>query len=67
MTQIKIWKCNICGKEFRPDSSGYDANVTIDIVIPSASHFETDSHYYFEDTCIDCRSQLVRAIDGLIR
>jgi hypothetical protein len=67
MTLIKIWKCNICGKEFRPDSSGYDANVEVDIVIPSASRYETDAHYHFDDTCTNCRNELILAIDKLIK
>ena len=67
MTKINVWKCDICKKEFRPDDSGYGSNAPLSINIPSASQWEIEHNFDFDDTCVNCRTNLSIAIDKLIK
>jgi hypothetical protein len=66
MTKINAWKCDICGKDFDKFTGGYKANVGFGIVIPSGSQFEKETIFEFEDTCLNCRMNLINAIESLI-
>jgi len=67
MTKINSWQCDICKKEIRPGDSEYLNSMTINILIPQASMYFPEIQYNFNDVCINCREQLIVAIDDFLR
>lgn len=66
MTKKNVWICDICKEEFDEERGGYKTNISMEIVIPSASGFEMKTKYSFDDTCLWCRDKFRSAIGELI-
>ena len=65
MAQIHVWKCDICGKEFREKEAGFDYKHETNIEI-YLSKYESGLSEKYPDTCYECRRTLFNAIEDTL-
>ena len=66
MADIKIWKCDICGKRIEEGEAGFlnRHNLCIDV---NLGEFHGNSVYTYNDACYDCRNKIDSEICKLLR
>ena len=62
---ISIWKCDLCGMEFKEGASGSKNRKSIDIKI-DLGLYEGNMIYKYKDVCYDCRTAINQAISDRI-
>ena len=69
MTQIKVWKCDICKTEYKDDGDIQDfydhRSLLIDLNITNM-FTPNDGLFEFKDVCVYCRRGLAKVIDTYI-
>jgi len=62
MATIYRWKCDICGQEFGEDDAGFKTRSSLYVKIPTLPGDHSEE-YGFDDTCLNCRTELSIAIE----
>jgi len=64
MAQIYRWKCDICGREFAENDVGFKNRCSFRIEIPTIHGMVSDEVYAYEDTCLNCRTEISIVIEN---
>lgn len=66
MASIRVWKCDLCGNEFRENDPKFETKRTMEIFIQKPTEFDETLNYKFVDTCSTCREKVISVIDKVI-
>ena len=63
MATIHRWKCDICGQDFGENDAGFKNRCSLRIEIPTIYGMSGDAVYAYEDTCLNCRTEISITIE----
>ncbi len=62
---IKTWKCDICGKEFKEGDAGWKNKSDLSLSI-FRNIFDGFYKYKYDDVCYECRDKINYSIQNTI-